>query len=560
MARSAPLLNRHSAPKEPDNWRGIRLVNAYRVFLAFALVAASISGRGPQVFGQQDIYLFGFVAWGYLILAMGFEFLLELHVLPFRVQAHLHAVGDLIVLMLVMHASGGPGGGIALLMIISVGLTAVLLGSAAAMGYAALATLMVLGETVYASVVDHYERQFAAAGFLGFALFVVAILVATFEQRLQKVERLTQRRTQEVGYLSTLAVQIIEQSSNGVLISEPSGRVDYINSAARRLLAVRRQDDLAPPLAGDATAALYLRLQDAHADLAAALSDWSTDEVASNTAEPYGREFETPHRFRAEFHALATELGPRALVVLIDLTAEDARVQQNKLAALGRLTASIAHEVRNPLSSIRQAAELLADAQTADERQTLIPIIVRQSERINTLVEGVLDVARRPQVNPATLDVAQWLHEFTELHRLDWAANQVIWQMPVVPAGCTLVFDVSHLWQIMDNLVGNALRHGRSTDGTVRLQLGVKILPSGWIELVVCDEGAGLTPAAHTALFEPFFTTHAEGVGLGLYISRELALANGAQLSADAPDASGARGLGTCFRLRAPAQGMRTFN
>ncbi|MGC8698079.1 MAG: hypothetical protein ACP5Q0_06350, partial [Halothiobacillus sp.] len=191
MARSAPFINRHSAGQEPDNWRGIRLVNAYRVFLAFALVAASISGRGPQVFGQQDIYLFGFVAWSYLVLAMGFEFLLELHVLPFRVQAHLHAVGDLIVLMLVMHASGGPGGGIALLMIISVGLTSVLLGATAAMGYAALATLMVLGEAVYASLVDHYERQFAAAGFLGFALFVVAILVATFEQRLQKVERLT---------------------------------------------------------------------------------------------------------------------------------------------------------------------------------------------------------------------------------------------------------------------------------------------------------------------------------------------------------------------------------
>lgn len=561
MARQAPVLTAPSAPKEPDNWRGIRLVNAYRVFLAFALVAASISGRGPQVFGQQDIYLFGFVAWGYLVLAMGFEFLLELRVLPFRAQAHLHAVGDLVILLLVMHASGGPGGGIALLMIISVGLTAVLLGSAAAMGYAALTTLMVLGETIYASVVDHYERQFAAAGFLGFALFVVAILVATFEQRLQKVERLTQRRTREVNYLSTLAVQIIEQSSNGILISEPSGRVDYINTAARNLLAVRRQNDVAPPLTTDALAALSLRLHDAHPGLAAALADWSTSEVALSTAAgPYGMEFETPHRFRAEFHALATELGQRTLVVLVDLTAEDARVQQNKLAALGRLTASIAHEVRNPLSSIRQAADLMADAQSEDERRTLIPIIVRQSERINALVEGILDVARRPQVNPATLDVAQWLQEFTELHRLNWAANQVIWHQAEVPAGCTLEFDVSHLWQIMDNLVGNALRHGRSADGTVRLHLGAKILPSGWGELSVCDEGAGLSPATHTALFEPFFTTHAAGVGLGLYISRELALANGAQLNADLPEASSANGRGTCFRLRAPAHGMRTFN
>lgn len=576
MARSAPLLTApHTAPKalkEPDNWRGIRLVNAYRVFLAFALVAASISGRGPQVFGQQDIYLFGFVAWGYLVLAMGFEFLLELHVLPFRLQAHLHAVGDLIVLTLVMHASGGPGGGIALLLIISVGLTSVLLGAGAAMGYAALASLMVLGETIYASWVDHYERQFAAAGFLGFALFVVAILVATFEQRLQKIERLTQRRTREVNYLSTLAVQIIEQSPNGVLISEPSGRVDYINSAARSLLLARRQEDFVPPLAGDESAALHLRLQDAHPALAGSLAAWYAQQrpgamsdawdaaAPSSWRDSWPIEFEQPHRFRAEFHLLHTELGQRALVVLIDLTAEDARVQQNKLASLGRLTASIAHEVRNPLSSIRQAAELLADAHTEEERHTLIPIILRQSERINALVDGILDVARRPKVKPATIDVAQWMQEFTELHRLDWAANRVLWQMPEVPAGCTLVFDVSHLWQIMDNLVGNALRHGRSDDGDVRLRLGAKIQPSGWVELMVCDEGAGLTPQAHSALFEPFFTTHADGVGLGLYISRELALANGAQLSADAPALPGACALGTCFRLRAPSNGSKPPN
>jgi two-component system sensor histidine kinase PilS (NtrC family) len=105
----------------------------------------------------------------------------------------------------------------------------------------------------------------------------------------------------------------------------------------------------------------------------------------------------------------------------------------------------------------------------------------------------------------------------------------------------------------MDNLVGNALRHGRGDDGDVRLHLGAKIEPSGWVELSVCDEGTGLTPQTHAALFEPFFTTHAEGVGLGLYISRELALANGAQLSADLPAiTAGEPPQGICFRLRAP--------
>ncbi len=529
---------------ETDNWRGIRLVNAYRVFLAFALVAASISGRGPQVFGQQDPYLFGFVAWGYLVLAMGFEFLLELHVLPFRPQAHLHALGDIIVLVLVMHASGGPGGGIALLMIIAVGLSAVLLGATAAMGYAALASIMVLGETMVSSLVDHEERQFAAAGFLGFALFVVAILVATFEQRVQRIERLTQRKEKEINYLSTLAVQIIERSPNGILISDPTGQVDYINTAARQLLAARRRSDVRsvegkPPS--------KLRLRDTHPALANALQDWYDGRITEHI------ECDEPHRFRAEFHALQTELGQRALVVLVDLSAEDARVQQNKLASLGRLTASIAHEVRNPLSSIRQASELLADSTSEEERAELIPIIIRHSARINTLVEGVLDVARRPQVQPTRIDFTQWLAEFVELHRLDWEANSVVWQAPAkADKACALTFDNSHLWQIMDNLVTNAMRHGRSADGVTYLNIACQLVEPDTVTIRVCDRGPGLSDTATHSLFEPFFTTHVEGVGLGLYVSRELALSNGAQLYAEAAGNDAAGSTGTCFVLRCP--------
>lgn len=528
-----------------ENWRGIRLVNAYRVFLAFALVAAAITGRGPQVFGHDDSYLFAFTAWGYLILAMGFEFLLELRAVPYRPQAHLHALGDLIVLTLIMHASGGAGGGIALLMIIAVGLSAVLLGATAAMGYAALATLLVLGETTWSSFFDGRERQFAAAGFLGFALFVVAILVATFEQRMRRIERLTARREREVSYLSSLAVQVIEQAPNGILVSAPDGQVEYINSAARQLLAARRRAD-APEVSGG-TGAVALALLTVHPGLANALQNWY-----ENTGDhPETAEFDEPHRFRAEFHRLDTVLGQRALIVLIDLSSEDARLQQTKLASLGRLTASIAHEVRNPLSSIRQATELLADAHDEAERRELIPIIIRHSARINNLIEGILDVARRPQVQATRIDLAQWLKEFTDLHRLDWEASGVEVYCPMpAPNEEVIRFDVSHLWQIMDNLAANAKRHGKSADGRIRIRIACEQRHEpNWLQLKLCDAGAGLTPAALRTLFEPFFTTHAEGVGLGLYISHELALANGAQLFAEplaAPES------GVCFVLRIP--------
>lgn len=531
--------------QDRDNWRGIRLVNAYRVLLAFALVVAAITGRGPHVLGQQDIYLFAFAAWGYLFVATGFEFLLELHLLPYRPQAHLHALGDLTILILIMHASGGPGGGIALLMIISVGLSAVLLGGAAAVGYAALASLAVLGEAIFSTWIGHTERQFTAAGFLGFALFVVTILVATFEQRARRFEHITRRREQEVDYLSTLAVQIIEQSPNGILISEPTGQVDYINSAARQLLATRRRTPRQPE-PDDLPSTTVLHLQATHSALATALKNWR------HGLHPPTVEFDQPQRFRAEFHALDTELGLRTLVVLVDLSAEDARVQQNKLAALGRLTASIAHEVRNPLSSIRQAAELLAETHNDEERNQLIPIIIRHSIRINTLVEGVLDVARRPNVQPVRIDMASWLEEFVNLHRLDWAANDVYWAAPDPANGQYVVrFDPMHLGQIMDNLVMNAQRHGRSGDGRVHLRLEMRHgeQDPDQIEICVCDAGPGLAPEVQGALFEPFLTTHTQGIGLGLYISRELALANAAQLYARAQTSDI---TGCCFCLLVP--------
>jgi two-component system sensor histidine kinase PilS (NtrC family) len=541
-----PYRNLVTLGQDHDNWRGIRLVNAYRVLLAFALVVAAITGRGPHVLGQQDVYLFAFAAWGYLFMATGFEFLLELHLLPYRPQAHLHALGDLAILILIMHASGGPGGGIALLMIISVGLSAVLLGGGAAVGYAALASLAVLGEAIFSTWIGHTERQFAAAGFLGFALFVVTILVATFEQRARRFEHITRRREQEVNYLSTLAVQIIEQSSNGVLISEPDGRVEYINSAACQLLG-ERCPHKSISLPGNAHAPSTMRLQDTHAALAEALQAWQHGHQKRSTVE-----LSQPQRFRAEFHALDTELGPRTLVVLVDLSAEDARVQQNKLAALGRLTASIAHEVRNPLSSIRQAAELLAETHNDEERNQLIPIIIRHSMRINTLVEGVLDVARRPNVQPVRIDLADWFEEFVNLYRLDWEAHDVHWTAPDPTNGQYVIrFDPMHLGQIMDNLVMNAQRHGRSGDGRVHLRLEMRHgeQDPDQIEICVCDAGPGLAPEVRSALFEPFLTTHTQGIGLGLYISRELALANSAQLSARAQTSDM---TGCCFCLLAP--------
>lgn len=522
-------------PAGTENWRGLRLANAYRLLLALALTAAALTGRGPAVFGQADASLFMLTAWAYLFLAMAFEWLLELRILPFRPQAHLHTAGDLACLMLIAHASGGPEGPIALALVIAIGIAAVLHGGRAAIGYAAIGVLLVLGEAIYASWTQADANHLTNSGFLGAALLLITVLVIAFERRAALWEHQSQAREREVRYLSELALRVIEQTDNGIVVSDPDGRIEYINAAARQMLGERGASDLANDH----------RLPDLHSGVCDALRAWHAGHGGQQ------QDFDQPRRLRAQFHRIETALGPRALIVLLDLSAEDERVRRDKLAALGRLIASIAHEVRNPLSSIRQAAELLPESDTPAERRQLTEIITRHSDRINRLVEDVLGAARAPVVHTQTVDLVDWLSLFVERRREAWQAAGQPFTIRLDAAAETAParVDTTHLWQVMDNLCDNAERHGCPADGRLAIRLQVEAAGGRW-QIRLCDNGPRIPVADRDALFEPFYTTHSQGTGLGLFVSRELALANRGELSLVEPVATDAPG--NCFRLCLP--------
>lgn len=527
-------------PAGAENWRGLRLANAYRLLLALALTAAALTERGPAVFGQADPSLFIVTAWAYLFLAMAFEWLLELRVTPFRPQAHLHTIGDLACLMLIAHASGGPEGPIALALVIAVGIAAVLHGGRAAIGYAAVGVMLVLGEAIYASWTQPDADHLANSGFLGAALLLITLLVIAFERRAAVWEHQSQAREREVRYLSELALRVIEQTDNGIVVAQPDGRIEYINAAARQMLGGDEPSE-EPGMPASA------RLPDLNPAVCDALRAWH----AGNGAQQ--RDFDRPRRLRAQFHRIETALGPRALIVLLDLSAEDDRVRRDKLAALGRLIASIAHEVRNPLSSIRQAAELLPESDTATEREQLTAIITRHSDRINRLVEDVLGASRSPVVNAQDVELGEWLTRFAEGRRQAWQAAGEPFEIRLgaLPDHAMARVDTTHLWQVMDNLCDNAERHGRPADGRLVVRLELAAAHHGGWQIRLCDNGPRIAAADRNALFEPFFTTHSQGTGLGLFVSRELALANRGELALE--EGVAGEGTGNCFRLCLPA-------
>jgi two-component system sensor histidine kinase PilS (NtrC family) len=197
---------------------------------------------------------------------------------------------------------------------------------------------------------------------------------------------------------------------------------------------------------------------------------------------------------------------------------------------MGRLTASIAHEIRNPLAAISHASQLLAEEADAQLQQRLVAIVRENTLRLNRLVEDVLRVARRepPLGDEIALGefITEWLEEFERDRGL--AAGRVRID---VTKNMIIKFERSHLRQILFNLVDNALRYASPAAGAVQVVAGFAQDEEGRPQLWVFDDGPGIAALVRPALFEPFYTTHVRGTGLGLYIAREFALANGSDLS-----------------------------
>jgi two-component system sensor histidine kinase PilS (NtrC family) len=242
---------------------------------------------------------------------------------------------------------------------------------------------------------------------------------------------------------------------------------------------------------------------------------------------------------RARFLAAGVAGGSFSLVFLDDLSRLQEQAQQLKLAALGRLTANIAHEIRNPLSAITHAGDLLHEEQRGPQKERMVQIIRDNARRLDRMVHDVLELSRRDRVQPEMIKLRPYLLTFIEeLIRNDSVPRDGF--LVEAAENITVEFDRAHLNQVLWNLVRNAWRHCRRRAASVRL---AALRRANQVELHVIDDGEGVAKELQAQLFEPFFTTFANGTGLGLYIARELCAANGARL--DYLD----RGQGADFRI-----------
>jgi two-component system, NtrC family, sensor histidine kinase PilS len=236
--------------------------------------------------------------------------------------------------------------------------------------------------------------------------------------------------------------------------------------------------------------------------------------------------------------------GP-TLIFLEDTSLLAERVQQSKLAALGRLSASIAHEIRNPVGAMSHAAQLLAESPNlGPDDHRLTDIIRKNSERVSTIINNVLQLSKREATKPARLLLGDWLDQF--LAEFSETMQVPMEQIAVQEESGDLEvrFDPSHLRQVVWNLCDNAIKYGEPRNGfRVEIKLA-RLTPSYRPYLEVADRGPGIEPSVADRIFEPFFTGRKGGTGLGLFIARELCQLNRAVLLYEPRD-----GDGSVFRI-----------
>lgn len=508
----------------------LRIYSWYRLALAAVLIAILIATNKDPLIGSNNPPLFVALNSGYFLFNILLLILLPLFKRLGRRLLFANFVVDIAVLIALSHLSGGTSGGLGLLLLVCVAASGLLLSGQVALLIPALATIALLGDTWYLTETAKSGQNLVLAGVQGILLFATSLGFQVLSQRLRSSQQLAIERAADVSKLQNLNQLIVQRMRTGILVVDSAGQIKTINEAAAALL---RAEKLLRKLDAGEQPLLKQHLQER-------FENWKM--YPSLPGKPF-RIHEGGPELIARFTALDDEQNGDTLIFLEDSGQLAQRAQQLKLAALGRLTASIAHEIRNPLGAISHAGQLLRESEALDDGDgRLVDIVLNHSRRINSIIENVLQLSRRSPPNPRRLTLGQWLLDYVEEYQQGLDENADIIISELRPVHVTV--DPDQLGQVLTNLLDNALRYSRKHTGQATAVLIVDAGSNQLPQLDIVDDGVGIDGADQEKVFEPFFTTESKGNGLGLYIARELCEINQARLHYLRNDAGK-----SCFRI-----------
>jgi len=511
LALNPPML-----PREPPDsyWRSLYYFNGYRFIVALLLLTITAVFGNSLTFGSMDFELFVYGAAGYVLFSMLCFLLIASH-RRFHLQLGLQIGGDITFIVVLMFASGGISSGLGLLLLSGLAAAGLISRGRLTLFYAALASIAILLEHT-AQVLFYYAptMQYVQAGLLSIGYFTTGWVAHTLARYLVATEQLAAQREIDLASMAEVSQLVIQDMQDGVLVVDEHGVIRQFNARAEQMLgALRRHSG-------------QLTLKEHSPQLARRLDDWRRNPVAG--FDPMSTVV-LSYKVSARFVPVGRSRNVGAVIFLEDLSRVQTQARQLKLAALGRLTANIAHEIRNPLSAISHATELLQEEPApSDTVARLLAIIHDNTKRLDRMVQDVLKLNRGDRAHSEVFRIGDYLKTFAEQFCQIEKMPQSLVALEL-NVDSEVSFDRSHLNQVMWNLCRNALRHCRRQEASIRIVVNA-VGNGNIIKLDVVDDGLGVPPMLRSHLFEPFFTTVSSGTGLGIYIAREVCEANHATL------------------------------
>ena len=532
--RPALLIQPEVHSQSYQNLALFRVYVAYRSLLSIVLLIMLVSPNTRTLVGSLNPELYTTAALAYLATNIPLVGSLSTRLNENQTLMLLVFLADIIAITLLADTSGGMTSGLPALLVITVAASAVLISNRKlAMLVAAISVLAILLDTAWLILRDVLDiGSLFPAGLLGLLVFGVALMVQTIAHRLGRAEELARNRSSDLYNLQRLNEQIVQHMQTGILLVNNEGIVRVMNKSAMRLLTPERQ--ITEQQGG--------QLEDYCVQLADQFKQW--EHSGWHRATPF-TVAEGGNPLIANFQELQPRVNHESLVFVEDYTPVTQHAQSLKLNSLGRLTASIAHEIRNPLGAISHAAQLLQESpDLAPSDSRMADIIQHHSERVNQIVESVMQISRREPPKPEQLLLESWLSAFVReyLNALNRPAEVTI---DCDYKELLIEFDPENLQRIFSNLLDNALRHSKQETGkeTARIHIDVDSTLHQY-QINMIDNGSGVAFADRAKLFEPFFTTMSEGSGMGLYLCKELCQINNADLDYR-PTGKGE----SCFRI-----------
>lgn len=516
----AILANPDQAPSDLQNITLYRIYVIYRSVLSILLLLSLLSVDSRLMLGILNPSLYSYVALIYLATNLVLLALIRTRYSSNPPFLFVVFFLDILVITLLADTSGGMASGLPILLVITAAAAAVLIkiGIIATL-IGAMAVIATLADTI--RLINEQVlpiNSMLPAGLLGILIFAVSLLMQLVARRVGRAEELARRRAADLYNLQRLNEQIVQHMQMGILLVYANGSVRVMNQAATRLLDPERP---APLEQGR-------KLDDYHEVLAQQFEDWRKNTRHMPT--PF-KVTEDSHQIIANFRAMDNANDGDSLVFLEDYSSVAQYAQSLKLASLGRLTASIAHEIRNPLGVVSHAAQLLGESNQLDGNDARLADIIQQhTSRMNNIIESVMNISRRQPPQPQTMEIDSWMQSFlydyaqiaNREHHLDYRPSTELIEMS---------FDFQHLQRILSNLVDNALRHSEMHTGKPTASIVISADHLGQRCVIdVIDQGTGIALTERAKLFEPFYTTVEKGTGLGLYLCKELCEINNATL------------------------------